>query len=73
LCDTKNSTPTDPDWDNPWSILLGNGTIDYLTYQPIGANNGTFQWTQDFAAAASTAFDHFVRVHDADRAYPQKY
>jgi hypothetical protein len=67
----NNSTPTDPDWDNPWSILLGNGTIDYLTYQPIGANNGTFQWTSDFAAAAATAFDHFVRAQPEWQVYTQ--
>jgi hypothetical protein len=56
------STPSNPNWKDPWSILLGNGTIEYLTYQPAGPNNGSFYWTQDFEAGALSAYNHFVRT-----------
>ena len=45
------------DWDNPWDILHGSGTLEYLLLKPEAADNssGTFEWTADLALARENA------------------
>jgi len=45
--------PSDPDWSDPWSILLGEGSIDYLVLAPSENNRkrGMFEWVTDKAVA----------------------
>ena len=51
-------TIPDPDYTNPWDILLGSGTVDYLLLEPMdGDNKGTFKWIDDEAKARSNAED----------------
>jgi hypothetical protein len=40
-------TPTNPDWNNPWDMLHGEGAIDYLTLTFNTPTGGTFEWTED--------------------------
>jgi len=56
------SIPDDPDWSDPWSILLGNGTIQYLEVMPSEnrTNAGTYRWTSDYERGQQSALDNFV-------------
>jgi uncharacterized protein len=55
--------PSDPNWSDPWSILTGNGTTDYLMLHPA---NGTFSWTSDKSAAQRIAAVHFPNSEGID-------
>jgi hypothetical protein len=57
--------PIRADWSDPWSILTGNGTTDYLLLDPA---NGTFTWTDDKSAAQSVALKHFPHSEGIDAA-----
>ena len=38
--------PENPDWSQPWDMLHGNGTVDYLMLIPNATNDGgMFVWT----------------------------
>ena len=54
-------TPDNPDWNDPWQILLGSGTTDYLVLTPQQNNQrkGTFDWTTDKDVARNSAADHY--------------
>jgi Malectin domain/Bacterial protein of unknown function (DUF839) len=56
-----HSTPTSPNWTDPWTILTGEGTIDYLVITFTGNNTGTFDWDTDFTAGSANAAEYFVR------------
>jgi hypothetical protein len=62
------STPTSPDWDDPWNILLQNGTLDYLVVEPTvsNTNKGTYYWTLDRDAAQQSAREFFPNVEGLD-------
>jgi hypothetical protein len=55
--------PDSFDWDKPWDILTGNGTLDYLLLKPTipEADNytdgatGTFEWTSNLTLARKNA------------------
>jgi hypothetical protein len=50
--------PDSLDWDTPWDILTGNGTLEYLFLKPDPADNnssGTFEWTTNLTRARENA------------------
>jgi hypothetical protein len=53
--------PSNPDWNNPWGILLGDGIVDYLVLSPMSDNpsNGTFSWTSNKNEARSSAAQNY--------------
>jgi uncharacterized protein len=55
--------PAHPNWSDPWSILTGNGTTDYLMLHPA---NGTFSWTSDKNAAQDIAEAYFPNSEGID-------
>jgi len=48
--------PDNPNWEDPWSILYGTGTTDYLILKP---DTGTFFFTADKNAAKENALQYF--------------
>lgn len=56
-----DSTPDKPDWKDPWSILLGKGTLDFLVVEPFGegSNSGTFRWESDHTVASESVPVHY--------------
>jgi len=46
--------PNNPDWDDPWEILHGMGTLEYLVLEPNAEDNGksgSYYWTTEREAA----------------------
>lgn len=63
----RRFTPDAPDWDDPWSILHGSGTIDYLMLFPNASeNSGTYAWTTDIEAARKNAKLYFPMSEGMD-------
>jgi uncharacterized protein len=62
--------PSNPDWSNPWGILTGNGTVDYLMVDPV---NKTFSWTTDLTAARLNANKNFPYTEGIDHNQGQLY
>ena len=53
-------TPHEPDWDNdPWSMLHGNGTTEYLVLKKNNKDGGTFRWTEDKDLARNNAKKYY--------------
>jgi len=55
--------PTNPDWNDPWNILHGPGTTDYLVLEP---DTGTFYFTPDRALAEANAADLYPNSEGID-------
>lgn len=55
----RKFTPTSPDWSDPWSMLLGKGTTEYLLLNPSGGGSnsttGTFSWSNEIMIARGNA------------------
>ena len=64
----RRFTPREPDWVNdPWTMLHGDGTTDYLMISPNATNNGgTFQWTNDREAARNNAREFYPQTEGID-------
>ena len=64
----RRFTPKEPDWDNdPWMMLHGEGTVDYLMISPNVTNNGgTFIWTDDEEAAKNNARSFYPQTEGID-------
>jgi Bacterial protein of unknown function (DUF839) len=64
--------PTNPDWDNPWTILTGSGTTDFLLLDPSRFNNdgygvaGKFSWTESRQEANRNAADYYPNTEGID-------
>lgn len=59
--------PQQPDWTNPWSILLGAGTIDFLVLEPDATGMaGTFRWTSDRDLAKQNAMNYYPNSEGID-------
>src|SRR6056300_397437 len=45
----RRFTPSNPNWDDPWTILHGDGLVEYLVLNPSGGDQwdteGTFYWS----------------------------
>jgi hypothetical protein len=59
------STPSHPNWSDPWTNLHGDGFLDFLIVQPTfaGADRGTFTWNANFTLGSRSAKKNFVRVN----------
>ena len=59
-----HSIPDEPNWADPWSILIGNGTQDYLEIDPNSdvPDSGTYRWTSNLDKGRQAALDHFVSL-----------
>ena len=56
--------PYNPDWTQPWNMLTGNGTVDYLLVNPV---NMTFNWTTNVTEARENANINFPNTEGIDR------
>ena len=65
------SIPDEPDWADPWSILIGNGTQEYLEIEPNSdvADSGTYRWTSNLDKGRQAALDHFVSLDELNLFY----
>jgi hypothetical protein len=57
-------TPDDPDWNDPWEILYGNGTTDFLILDSHFQE--TFSWTTDREAAKASASAQYPNSEGID-------
>lgn len=60
----QRMTIKNPDYSNPWEILLGSGKVDYLFLEPgfcfFGTSEtGTFRWIDDEATARVNAQEEY--------------
>lgn len=59
------------DWKNdPWTMLHGNGTMEYLVLTPNATNNdatGTYEWIESIHTARSNAFITYPSAEGLDR------
>ncbi|CAJ1959630.1 unnamed protein product [Cylindrotheca closterium] len=65
----RRFTPDEPDWDDPWTMLQANGTVDFLIFEPFdldGRTSGTFFWTTDLRAAKENARRFFRNSEGID-------
>jgi len=63
----RRFTAVDPDWNDPWTMLHGEGNLDYLVLIPnANLNGGTFRWTQDIDAGKQSAFDFYTETEGID-------
>jgi hypothetical protein len=59
--------PESPNWDEPWSMLHGNGTVDYLMLVPNSTNDGgMFVWTTDEEAGKMNAALYYPNTEGID-------
>ena len=57
-------TIENPDYSNPWDILLESGKVEYLILNPVvvecdGFESGTFRWTENEADARTNAANNY--------------
>eukprot|EP00539_Tryblionella_compressa_P005345 CAMPEP_0178760534 /NCGR_PEP_ID=MMETSP0744-20121128/15540_1 /TAXON_ID=913974 /ORGANISM="Nitzschia punctata, Strain CCMP561" /LENGTH=459 /DNA_ID=CAMNT_0020415111 /DNA_START=32 /DNA_END=1411 /DNA_ORIENTATION=+ len=63
----RRFTPDVVDWSDPWQMLHGNGTTEYLMLFPNATNDGgTFQWTDNFEVAKENAFAYYQHTEGID-------
>jgi hypothetical protein len=55
----RRFTPSQPNWDDPWTILHGNGTMEYLVLEPTGSGQGTFTWVTNIETGRSSAARYY--------------
>ena len=63
-----HSTVPDPDWDNPWEILTGDGILDYLVVEPYpdDSSRGTYYWEANKSTAQKSSRAYFPNVEGID-------
>lgn len=61
-------SPTSPNWNDPWSILTGNGVHQWLLLNPLATDGsvGTYSWTTDLDLARSNAAMHYPESEGID-------
>lgn len=66
----RRFTPSNPNWDDPWSILHGEGVLEYLVLDPSDGNHwdtvGTFYWTTSFRVARNNAARYYQHTEGLD-------
>jgi hypothetical protein len=50
-------SPESVDWNNPWGMLHGNGTLEYLVMTPDGSvqDTGTYEWVSGLEQSRTNA------------------
>ena len=53
----RRFTPSQPNWNDPWTMLHGNGIMEYLVLEPISLSEGRgrFNWVSSVATGRSNA------------------
>jgi hypothetical protein len=66
--DVRRWTPDSVDWDDPWNILLGSGTLEFLVVEPDpnNADYGTYYWTTDWSLASENHKNNFPNTEGID-------
>jgi hypothetical protein len=59
----QTSTPSNPNWNDPWNILTGSGSLEYL----ILHTSGKYEWTTDHNKGKDSARSHFAWVEGIER------
>lgn len=66
----RRFTPKNPNWDDPWNLLHGEGTLDYLILEPYSTSNpsggGTFSWTDRLSNAKDNAERYYQYTEGID-------
>eukprot|EP00980_Cylindrotheca_fusiformis_P030550 scaffold25013_cov122-Cylindrotheca_fusiformis.AAC.2 len=69
----RRFTPTNPDWDDPWTMLHGPGTLEFLLLNPTSNSSvsgdvgrGTYSWTTDKEAARDNALMYYRNTEGMD-------
>ena len=63
----RRFTPAVTNWDDPWQMLHGPGTTQYLMVVPNATNNGgTFKWTTNFNKARNNAYKYYQHTEGID-------
>jgi hypothetical protein len=65
-CHSTASTPNDPDWDDPWNILYGNGTLNYLVLHPKSEFDGNYEWVSNITEGRQSAHLQFPNAEGID-------
>lgn len=61
--------PSTPDWEDPWEILHGLGTLEYLVLVPNALddnNSGTYYWTTDRETAKVNSQQYYKHSEGID-------
>jgi hypothetical protein len=58
----RRFTPTNPNWKDPWTMLHGSGTLEWL----ILRNDGTYYWTTDLEEARKQTEDYYRNSEGMD-------
>lgn len=66
----RRFTPSNPNWQDPWSILHGEGALEYLVMLPSSGDRwddeGTYYWTDDHDAAKANARSFYTHTEGMD-------
>jgi len=66
----RRYTPSNPNWDDPWTILHGEGIIEYLVLEPSGGNrwdgSGKFTWTTSSRVGRNSATRYYQHTEGLD-------
>lgn len=57
----RRFTPSQPNWSNPWTMLHGNGTMEYLVLQPssLSQGRGTYKWVSSLSTGRNNAARYY--------------
>lgn len=57
----RRFTPTNPNWDDPWTMLHAAGTLEWLVLAPTveGGSSGTYRWTTNLEEARENAENYY--------------
>jgi uncharacterized protein len=59
----RRFTPFSPNWSNPWSMLHGNGTLEYLVLE---YESRTFFWTSNISLGRFSAEQYYPECEGID-------
>jgi len=66
----RRFTPTNANWDDPWNLLHGEGTLDYLLLEPYSTSTpsggGTFSWTSKLSKGQKNADEYYQYTEGID-------
>jgi hypothetical protein len=65
----RRFTPSVADWDDPWNMLHGNGTLEFLVLEPDPDNEatGTYRWTHNKSESENNAKLFYPESEGIDR------